>query len=266
MKKLIQSILLSTTLTAFLLWPVVGHCFYNPSTGRWLNRDPVGESGGLNTGAFLANAVNSRIDPRGLEQFEIWASAFIPDAAFLFPYPNGLDPLAIFFGDGRTAPQVGGSARAFHLITIETDPSKNPVVKNTSGGGTSLTLYRPGGGFPKNRIAVAQDASPPLATVTRSQGGCVTVVQMSADTSDPLVTGAPSLHYDYTLQFFAGAGRLRIIGSHGRYPGFDLIINGTAYVNYIPQGIDNQPGALYFPPIDVYIPAVRIQRAACCAE
>ena len=22
--------------------------FYNPSTGRWLNRDPLGEAGGLN--------------------------------------------------------------------------------------------------------------------------------------------------------------------------------------------------------------------------
>ena len=31
------------------------HAFYNPSTGRWLSRDPIGERGGLNRYGFVAN-------------------------------------------------------------------------------------------------------------------------------------------------------------------------------------------------------------------
>ncbi len=32
-----------------------GHRYYNPSTGNWLNRDPIGELGGLNVYGFLGN-------------------------------------------------------------------------------------------------------------------------------------------------------------------------------------------------------------------
>jgi hypothetical protein len=89
---------------------------------------------------------------------------------------------------------------------------------------------------------------------------------LSADTSDPLVSWAPSLHYYYTLRFFANSGRLVVSGSHGRYPAFDLIINGAAYVGYIPKGIDDQPAALYFPRMDVDLPPVTIQKYPCCSE
>jgi hypothetical protein len=37
-----------------------GRRYYNPSTGRWLSRDPIGEGGGRNLYAFLGNnSVNS---------------------------------------------------------------------------------------------------------------------------------------------------------------------------------------------------------------
>ena len=41
--------------------------FYNPSTGRWLSRDPIGERGGANTLQFVKNAPIGRIDPKGLK-------------------------------------------------------------------------------------------------------------------------------------------------------------------------------------------------------
>jgi RHS repeat-associated protein len=43
-----------------------GYRFYNPSTGRWLNRDPVGERGGLNRYGFVSNNPINRVDPLGL--------------------------------------------------------------------------------------------------------------------------------------------------------------------------------------------------------
>ncbi len=32
-----------------------GFRFYSPETGRWLNRDPIGEEGGLNLYGFVGN-------------------------------------------------------------------------------------------------------------------------------------------------------------------------------------------------------------------
>jgi len=38
--------------------PITGHRFYNPEIGRWLNRDPIGELGGLNYyGAFWNDSI-----------------------------------------------------------------------------------------------------------------------------------------------------------------------------------------------------------------
>jgi RHS repeat-associated protein len=43
-----------------------GYRFYEPSTGRWLNRDPIEEEGGLNLYVYVGNNPNSFIDPLGL--------------------------------------------------------------------------------------------------------------------------------------------------------------------------------------------------------
>jgi RHS repeat-associated protein len=42
-----------------------GYRFYNPSTGRWLNRDPIEEKGGLNLYAFVHNDPTSKYDSDG---------------------------------------------------------------------------------------------------------------------------------------------------------------------------------------------------------
>ena len=41
--------------------------FYNPQTGRWLNRDPLGENGGKNVCGFVAQNPISSIDSTGLD-------------------------------------------------------------------------------------------------------------------------------------------------------------------------------------------------------
>jgi RHS repeat-associated protein len=43
-----------------------GFRYYNPETGRWLNRDPIGERGGINLYAFCSNDSVNRFDPFGL--------------------------------------------------------------------------------------------------------------------------------------------------------------------------------------------------------
>ena len=45
-----------------------GARYYNPSTGRWLSRDPLGEQGGLNLYMFVHNHPTFAVDGLGLEQ------------------------------------------------------------------------------------------------------------------------------------------------------------------------------------------------------
>jgi RHS repeat-associated protein len=44
-----------------------GYRYYNPSTGRWISRDPIGEFGGKHVYCFVYNRTLDRIDPKGLK-------------------------------------------------------------------------------------------------------------------------------------------------------------------------------------------------------
>jgi RHS repeat-associated protein len=46
-------------------WDYYGYRYYNPSTGRWLCRDPLQEAGGLNCYSFNKNNLISGYDPLG---------------------------------------------------------------------------------------------------------------------------------------------------------------------------------------------------------
>jgi len=67
-------------ISALLLWLAfapLAQAFYNPSTGRWLNRDPAGErtSDGPNVNAFARNNPIDRFDTDGKES---WGPPFFP--------------------------------------------------------------------------------------------------------------------------------------------------------------------------------------------
>lgn len=234
--------------------------WYSANTGRWFSRDPIGENGGDNLYAAAGNNVVSGIDALGLERFRIWASAYIPEATFRFPYPDNFDRSARWYGDDRRGAKVGGSSRAYHLVTIETDPRQEPVIRNSSGGGITKVDYFPFnwgpitvpsiGDFHKPFTDVDLDAAPPIATITRSNNRHTTTVAFAADTSDPLVRVAPSLHYSYTLIFDVCRGRLTLNGAHKKFPAYDLVVNGTAHVDYVPSGVYGSP----FGPIGLGIP------------
>jgi hypothetical protein len=81
-------------LTALTLWSAIQvSAFYNPSTGRWLSRDPIEEKGGLNLYGFVTNDPVCKYDilgraagnPCGSEPFKCmtcmaWAEARPNDA------------------------------------------------------------------------------------------------------------------------------------------------------------------------------------------
>ncbi len=44
-----------------------GYRFYSPAIGRWMNRDPISEAGGINLYRFVGNNPVNYIDPWGLK-------------------------------------------------------------------------------------------------------------------------------------------------------------------------------------------------------
>jgi RHS repeat-associated protein len=46
----------------------VGHRYYDPATGRFLQRDPIGIGGGTNVYAYVENRASSEVDPMGLQR------------------------------------------------------------------------------------------------------------------------------------------------------------------------------------------------------
>src|SRR5262245_56722267 len=63
MKTKTNSVILGAVL--FGLSSQVAHCFFNPSTGKWLSRDPIEERGGINLHIFLANNSLGSVDRDG---------------------------------------------------------------------------------------------------------------------------------------------------------------------------------------------------------
>ncbi len=47
-----------------------GYRFYDPATQRWLNRDPIGEEGGVNLYGYVKNDPINGIDPLGLSSIQ----------------------------------------------------------------------------------------------------------------------------------------------------------------------------------------------------
>jgi hypothetical protein len=87
----IRLVRLAIWLPLLLLFAALGDAsaFYNPQLQRWINRDPLGEEGGMNLYAFVGNNPIGFADYEGLSFVGDWWCALFPQAAGC---PGGPEP------------------------------------------------------------------------------------------------------------------------------------------------------------------------------
>ncbi|HQK02448.1 MAG TPA: RHS repeat-associated core domain-containing protein [Verrucomicrobiota bacterium] len=66
-----------------------GYRYYNPSTGRWPNRDPIGERGGMNLYGFVGNSPLNRVDRLGLDAAIINHGGYTGHTSFIIVQSDG---------------------------------------------------------------------------------------------------------------------------------------------------------------------------------
>ena len=67
--------------------------YYDPMTGRWLNRDPIGERGGRNLYGFVGNDALNYVDDRGLKiSVEKKGNCYDITIKFVVAVDPGVDP------------------------------------------------------------------------------------------------------------------------------------------------------------------------------
>jgi RHS repeat-associated protein len=202
-----------------------GYRLYNPSTGRWVNRDPIGEKGGLNLYSVLSNDLIDAIDYLGLEIIKVWAAAFISPDSLVFPY--GTDPFALWHGDARGFGVVNGSSRNWHLVIIDT--ALKSVRVNEAGSGMTQVTYRNLLGQAKTAMDKAPD--PPKGSVSFVNAGCTVIVRVANDARSgkvPLVPFAPPLRYDYTIVLNLTDRHGQAFGFHTVYPWHEIVVESDA--------------------------------------
>jgi RHS repeat-associated protein len=95
-----------------------GYRYYNPSTGRWLSRDPIEEEGGFNLYAFVGNAPVNYVDPFGERTISVETNAF--------ETPSGISLSVRGVVTRTTCPvEVEGSV----FIAVEWEPPSLQYIK-----------------------------------------------------------------------------------------------------------------------------------------
>jgi RHS repeat-associated protein len=161
---------------------------YDPSLGRWLSRDPIGEAGGINLYGYVANHPTKLIDPLGLVWYEDlakWARSqadyyerkldfnlpwqiagtgdlFIELAAGLLSTPDAISHLGEGTGTWSVDPCWENSPGLFMDISLTsgilagglapTEIGNSSIGLKGADFGTEITFTRPGAATPDLRI------------------------------------------------------------------------------------------------------------------
>ena len=118
-----------------------GYRFYDPSLQRWLNRDPIGEAGGINLYGFVGNEPSAMVDLEGLSGWSIYH-----DGHYFGPPPSTcqFDPEAATEAAEATAvSMIPGVGEAMDVATIA-DPDSKWWEKTLSAGSLGINAFGDG--------------------------------------------------------------------------------------------------------------------------
>ncbi len=101
MKTNIKPAILALGFSLLLLAPQQARAYYNSSTGRWINRDPISEAGGKGLYAFSDNRMPGGVDLLGLRVLHLEFNAFIPAPPSWLPEPFPSGAMHFWFATDR---------------------------------------------------------------------------------------------------------------------------------------------------------------------
>ena len=112
-----------------------GYRFYSPPLGRWMNRDPLGEAGGLNLYGFVLNNPVNFVDPYGL--VDVGPTGFVGGA--ITGAVGGFITGGVTGGyEGGVLGSIGGAVGG--AATGAISGAIGGVVTGTVGGGATGTF------------------------------------------------------------------------------------------------------------------------------
>jgi len=122
---------------------------YSASSGRWLSRDPIEESGGINLYAFLGNAPLSKVDPFGEDAAVVSAGGYTGHTSFVIINPDGSGTAFHFYAAHHGGGCCGSSGSLLALccdtVNIWPEPFDNlqGYLQAQQGlhGATRVTAY-----------------------------------------------------------------------------------------------------------------------------
>ncbi|MDQ2731760.1 MAG: RHS repeat-associated core domain-containing protein [Armatimonadota bacterium] len=216
------------------------HRYYDPSHGRWLNRDPIGYGGGVNLYGYCGNNPVMHTDRLGHSQdpmpgggndvVRLSLAAFIPASTLQF------GPLRVH-GDGRGFSSNSSHFRLEQNVAINLKTHQVTVYRGQVGQTREDLIRFPYGSAGIGTPPPAGFGWLPMKDTASNRTMHVTSELYSLDdplvrihfegaVSNPLFTWfgvkvAPSISYNFDA-YVSSSGSVDVVGSRSEFPAFEL--------------------------------------------
>jgi RHS repeat-associated protein len=238
-----------------------GYRYYDPVTGRWPSRDPIGENGGLNLYAFVGNDPIGDVDVLGLIVLEF--NAFIPGR--LGKKVNGVleiggqaiggtwaqepEPFSPWWFGTDNRGFGGGSAR---LKSVTKNIAADEIGK-LEGQGAALVKTIAGSSKRIRKVFVLgnvnanqpllefqeKTAAPTQDVTVKDINACKSTIKIKAAASYPFSNIAPDINYTVTWtvgRLDSGKIKVSAKGFHNRVPNYEGLVDGGQFYKFDTKG------------------------------
>jgi hypothetical protein len=112
-----------------------GYRYYSPTLGRWINRDPIGEFGGMNLYAIVDNAAVNSVDPVG--RCKVCSGPLIVYRVAFAPYDAAVEGTPYQNTANDAVTKINTEFASYHITVpnkASTGPFKQGNAAYTVGG------------------------------------------------------------------------------------------------------------------------------------